>query len=63
MSKSIVNLQPHDRIKLLLSGDCYQILKIKAAAIETVNLNNGYSRTFRYCDLLGQAVAFNDGCS
>ena len=44
----------NDRIKIILSGDCYQVLQNDGIFIETKNINNGYRRIFRRVDLLVQ---------
>jgi len=51
VSKPLPKLQPGYLLKLLLSGDCYQILKCNDRFITAINLANGYTRTFRLRDL------------
>ena len=56
MSTKIQRLQPGDRIKLSLSGECYEVLKNNGILIKTRNINNGYGRTFTNKNLSTQKI-------
>ena len=56
MSNKIQRLQPGDRIRLSLSGECYEVLKNNGILIKTRNINNGYGRIFTNKNLSGQKI-------
>lgn len=56
VSNKIQRLQPGDRIKLSLSGECYEVLKNNGIFIKTRNIDNGYGRTFTNKNLSTQKI-------